>query len=98
MKNMSRIRGCNGKWQWSCHCIVLLFFVLYLVSMGNSHAARLKDIAYVNGVRPNILVGYGLVVGLNRTGDKNSTVFTNQSLSNMLEKMGVIVDPKAAKV
>jgi flagellar P-ring protein FlgI len=63
-----------------------------------SRAARIKDIAYVNGVRPNILVGYGLVVGLNRTGDKTSTIFTTQSLSNMLEKMGVIVDPKATKV
>lgn len=61
-------------------------------------AARIKDIANISGVRPNVLIGYGLVVGLNRTGDKTNTVFTNQSLSNMLEKMGVIVDPKATKV
>ena len=61
-------------------------------------AARIKDIANINGVRPNILIGYGLVVGLNGTGDKNSTIFTNQTLSNMLEKMGVIVDPTTTKV
>jgi flagellar P-ring protein FlgI len=61
-------------------------------------AARIKDLANIGGVRPNILIGYGLVVGLNRTGDKTNTLFTNQSLSNMLEKMGVIVDPKATKV
>jgi flagellar P-ring protein precursor FlgI len=61
-------------------------------------AARIKDIANISGVRPNILIGYGLVVGLNRTGDKNTTIFTNQTLSNMLEKMGVIVDPTVTKV
>lgn len=61
-------------------------------------AARIKDIANIDGVRPNILIGYGLVVGLKGTGDKNSTIFTNQTLSNMLEKMGVIVDPTATKV
>jgi flagellar P-ring protein precursor FlgI len=61
-------------------------------------AARIKDIAYINGVRPNMLIGYGLVVGLKRTGDKATTLFTNQSLSNMLEKMGIVVDPRTAKV
>ncbi len=61
-------------------------------------SARIKDIAYVNGVRPNVLIGYGLVVGLKRTGDKVQTIFTTQTLSNMLEKMGVIVDPKATKI
>ena len=52
----------------------------------------------MNGVRPNVLIGYGLVVGLKRTGDKVQTIFTTQTLSNMLEKMGVIVDPKATKI
>ena len=61
-------------------------------------AARIKDIAYVSGVRPNVLIGYGLVVGLKRTGDKVQTIFTTQTLANMLEKMGVIVDPTATKI
>ncbi len=39
----------------------------------NCEAARIKDIANINGVRPNILIGYGLVVGLKGTGDKRST-------------------------
>ena len=52
----------------------------------------------MNGVRPNVLIGYGLVVGLKRTGDKVQTIFTTQTLSNMLEKMGVIVDPTATKI
>lgn len=61
-------------------------------------SARIKDIAYVSGVRPNMLVGYGLVVGLKRTGDKVQTIFTTQTLANMLEKMGVIVNPTLTKI
>ncbi|MBU3656274.1 MAG: flagellar basal body P-ring protein FlgI, partial [Alphaproteobacteria bacterium] len=56
-----------------------------------AHAsARLKDIANVQGVRDNLLVGYGLVVGLNGTGDKlSSAMFTRESLIAMLERLGV---------
>jgi flagellar P-ring protein precursor FlgI len=51
---------------------------------------RIKDIADVEGVRENQLVGYGLVVGLNNTGDKlDSAVFTRESLVSMLERLGV---------
>jgi flagellar P-ring protein precursor FlgI len=61
-------------------------------------AARLKDLVDVEGVRENQLIGYGLVVGLAGTGDKQQTVFTNQSLTNILERMGVIVSPTAIQV
>jgi flagellar P-ring protein precursor FlgI len=61
-------------------------------------SARIKDIAYVSGVRPNVLIGYGLVVGLKRSGDKVQTIFTTQTLANMLEKMGVIIDPTLTKI
>src|SRR4051794_10938250 len=51
---------------------------------------RIKDIADVEGIRDNQLVGYGLVVGLNGTGDRlDSAVFTRQSLIGMLERLGV---------
>ena len=60
--------------------------------------ARLKDLVSVEGVRDNQLVGYGLVVGLNGTGDKRQTVFSTQSLSNMLERMGVSVNANAFQV
>jgi flagellar P-ring protein precursor FlgI len=63
-----------------------------------AEAARIKDIAAVKGVRPNQLVGYGLVVGLNGSGDNNKTEFTIQSLVNMLERMDVHVDPNDVKV
>jgi flagellar P-ring protein precursor FlgI len=56
------------------------------------HAERIKDMAQVQGVRTNQLVGYGLVVGLNGTGDQTSQApFTIQSLMNMLAQMGVVV-------
>ncbi len=61
-------------------------------------AARLKDLVDIEGVRDNQLIGYGLVVGLAGTGDKQQTVFTNQSLTNMLLKMGVSVTPTTIKV
>lgn len=61
-------------------------------------AVRVKDIATVEGIRPNQLIGYGLVVGLNGTGDKETTIFTNQSLSSMLQRLGITVDSTAVKV
>ena len=61
-------------------------------------AARIKDIADLKGVRQNQLIGYGLVVGLDGTGDGKKSKFTVQSLVSMLETMGVTVDPKDIKV
>src|SRR5262249_42451261 len=52
--------------------------------------SRIKDLANIEGVRQNQLIGYGLVVGLNGTGDTlNNIPFTKQSLQAMLERMGV---------
>lgn len=77
--------------------LAIITLILCLLSK-TSFSARVKDVAHINGVRPNQLIGYGLVVGLNGTGDKSSTVFTNQSLANMLEKMGIKVSPSETKV
>ncbi len=74
----------------------LVFFALICVA-GEAHATRLKDIASFSGVRNNELVGYGLVVGLSGTGDGTSSSFTIQSMVNMLDKMGVQVDPSTLK-
>ena len=54
---------------------------------------RLKDLVSIEGVRDNQLVGYGIVVGLNGTGDSRQTVFSAQSLTNLLARMGVEVSP-----
>ncbi|MEW5948922.1 MAG: flagellar basal body P-ring protein FlgI [Thermodesulfobacteriota bacterium] len=75
--------------------ITLLSFI-YLA--GSAQAARIKDIAFFKGVRTNQLVGYGLVVGLNGSGDSDQTKFTVQSIVNMLERMGVHVSAKEVKV
>lgn len=61
-------------------------------------AARLKDLVSIEGVRENQLVAYGLVVGLAGTGDRKQTVFSAQSLTNLLERMGVSVPPAAIQV
>ncbi|MFH0730482.1 MAG: flagellar basal body P-ring protein FlgI [Pseudomonadota bacterium] len=61
-------------------------------------AARIKDMAAIKGIRTNQLVGYGLVVGLDGTGDKAGTEFTIRSLVNMMEQMGVNVSPSQVKV
>ncbi len=61
-------------------------------------AARVKDIASIKGVRENQVIGYGLVVGLNGSGDKSGTEFTIQSLSSLLAKMGIGVDVEQIRV
>jgi len=53
--------------------------------------ARIKDVASIEGIRDNQLVGYGLVVGLRGTGDSQQTVFPNQTLVSTLERMGITV-------
>jgi flagellar P-ring protein precursor FlgI len=63
-----------------------------------AHAVRIKDVADIKGVRENQLVGYGLVVGLDGTGDGKKAIFTVQSMASMLEKMGITIDPKDIKV
>jgi flagellar P-ring protein precursor FlgI len=56
-----------------------------------AHLARIKDVASIEGIRDNQLVGYGLVVGLRGTGDSSQTVFPAQTLISALERMGVTV-------
>ncbi|MGB0721573.1 MAG: flagellar basal body P-ring protein FlgI [Gammaproteobacteria bacterium] len=61
-----------------------------LVLVGGAQAERIKDLTSIQGVRDNQLVGYGLIVGLNGTGDStNSAPYTSQSLRSMLHKLGV---------
>jgi flagellar P-ring protein precursor FlgI len=75
---------------------LILAGLLYLA--GPAHGVRIKDIADIKGVRSNQLVGYGLIVGLNGTGDSDNATFTIQSMASMLEKMGVTVLPKDIEV
>jgi flagellar P-ring protein FlgI len=67
-----------------------------LLLAGAAQAERVKDLASVQGVRQNQLVGYGLVVGLDGTGDQTSQApFTVQSIKNMLMRFGVTIPPDA---
>ena len=75
------------------------FCILAILAPWAAQAAtRLKDLVAIEGVRDNQLVGYGLVVGLNGTGDKRQTVFSAQSLTNLLARMGIAVSPTAILV
>jgi flagellar P-ring protein FlgI len=80
---------------------VLLFLLVSSLTFPATRAAsmsRIKDIAHVQGVRDNQLLGYGLVVGLDGSGDSRQTRFTTQTLSNLLKLEGVVVDPRSIQV
>lgn len=76
----------------AAHGLRRMAWVLGVLLAGTVHAERVKDIAQVEGVRGNPLIGYGLVVGLDGTGDQTSQApFTVQSLKTMLQQLGVTV-------
>src|ERR1700709_1416256 len=82
---MPGIRSARVMWTT---CVALL--ALALSAPSARATSRIKDLANIEGVRQNQLIGYGLVVGLNGTGDTlNYIPFTKQSLQAMLERMGV---------
>lgn len=80
--------------QWIILTVVAICFTI--PSPAFAVQSRLKDIVEIEGVRDNMLIGYGLVVGLNGTGDGlNNSPFTRQSLVSMLERLGVNVRDEA---
>ena len=78
--------------------ISLVLPLLMLALEPHTNGTRLKELVSLEGVRDNQLIGYGLVVGLNGTGDHRQTLFPAQSLANLLQQMGVAVDPTAIRV
>ena len=78
--------------------IALALTTLLLFLGVSAHAVRIKDVTHIEGVRENQLIGYGLVVGLNGTGDGSSTEFTVRSLVSFLRRSGVTIDPSLVKV
>lgn len=76
-----------------CRSVMLALILLLGVSAA-AQAARIKDLAEIAGVRSNQLLGYGLVVGLDGSGDKdNAAPYTMQSLRSMLTQLGIVVPP-----
>ncbi len=90
MAVLIRVKGKNMK-KIILFTALLTFFTFNFLFSTYSYAERIKDIASFEGVRDNQLIGYGLIVGLNGSGDKGKTAI--QSISNMLKIMGVTVNP-----
>ncbi len=80
---------------------LVFFLILAAVPVfgdGPPPQVAIADITSVEGVRENPLLGYGLVVGLNGTGDRRQTLFTTQTLANVLQRMGVQIPVNQARV
>jgi len=79
-------------------CVVSSLFTQCAVAVEPNRQVLVRDITSVQGIRDNMLVGYGLVVGLAGTGDRQQTIFTVQTLANAMQKMGVLIAPGAVVV
>jgi flagellar P-ring protein precursor FlgI len=78
-------------WSWVVLGIALALAAVLVHAESAPQLARVKDVATIEGIRDNQLVGYGLVVGLHGTGDSSQTVFPAQTLISALERMGITV-------
>jgi flagellar P-ring protein FlgI len=102
MKTLRSILSCH---EWRVAASVLATIVVLAGYAPRAAAADartqqvlIRDITSVEGVRDNMLVGYGLVVGLDRTGDSQQTYFTVQTLANAMQRMGVLISPASVTV
>jgi flagellar P-ring protein FlgI len=92
------MRMFRGSQLASCVTATAAAAVLFTATGHTEGATRLKDIASLQGTGSTPLIGYGLVIGLNKTGDKRQTIFSAQTLANMLERFGVSVPALQIKV
>ena len=67
-------------------------FAIILMAASVAYATRIKDIAYIKGVNHYQVIGYGLVVGLNGTGDSQMSILTQQSVASMMKRFGITLD------
>jgi flagellar P-ring protein FlgI len=94
------MRGVNSRWAISVALGGLVAPVLMAtvaLAQSEDHKVLIRDVASVEGIRNNSLVGYGLVVGLKGTGDKQQTYFTIQTLASILQRMGVEIPPSVVQ-
>jgi flagellar P-ring protein FlgI len=92
------MRHLTSKWFRFATIVLLALLVTPWCVPHVNGSTRIKDIANIQGVRANQLVGYGLVVGLDGTGDGNKAIFTIQSMVSMLEAMGITVEQRDIRV
>jgi len=84
-------------------CLVLLAAIIveprgFAAADGDVHKLLIRDVATIEGVRDNSLIGYGLVVGLKGTGDRQQTYFTVQTLASILARMGIQIPTASVRV
>jgi flagellar P-ring protein FlgI len=94
------MRGVNSRWAISLALGALVAPVLLATAaaaQSEDQKVLIRDVASVEGIRNNSLVGYGLVVGLKGTGDKQQTYFTIQTLASILQRMGVEIPPSVVQ-
>ncbi|MFW6333971.1 MAG: flagellar basal body P-ring protein FlgI [Desulfosalsimonas sp.] len=72
--------------------VVLVLLCISVITAGPADGARIKDLADLQGVRDNQLIGYGLVVGLNDTGDSSNNGVTMETVGNMMERIGMTLE------
>jgi flagellar P-ring protein precursor FlgI len=95
----AKLRNCHaGQARLTIFAAAWFMVVLPLFGAEINRKVMVRDITQIEGVRDNQLVGYGLVVGLNRTGDTQQTYFTVQTLANSLARMGVQISPSTVVV
>lgn len=75
--------------RYSIGLVLKMFFIAHIACSMSIYAEKIGDLSSIAGVRDNQLMGYGIVIGLNGTGDKGGSKFTAQSMANMLETMNV---------
>ncbi|MFZ0814514.1 MAG: flagellar basal body P-ring protein FlgI [Candidatus Sulfotelmatobacter sp.] len=89
-----------GRCSWLLAAFALAALVLAgsnVIAQSEDHKVLIRDVASVEGIRNNSLIGYGLVVGLKGTGDKQQTFFTIQTLASILQRMGVEIPPSVVQ-
>lgn len=92
----AKARADRAFWWWVALASVWLLAVALVHPQENERRTRIKDVATIEGIRDNQLVGYGLVVGLRGTGDSQQAIFPYQTLVSALQKMGITVPQTGA--
>ena len=98
MEDRMPIHGRRARYIFDCFLVLITLIAIPTLSPASETGlARLKDISSIQGIRSQQLLGYGLVIGLNGTGDSSSTKFTTQSLASMLDRLGIRSDAEKIK-
>ena len=98
MNSIGPSRGVLMMYQRLTASLVTAVLLSATVVTAEAGPARLKDVAGLQGIQVTPLIGYGLVVGLSKTGDRRQTLFSAQTLANMLERFGVSVPGADIKI